>query len=470
MQCHRPWCDTRRCAECGCAKGVLPGEMAVSGIGCGRISGVWVWLVAESTFLCDLGSDTISEAGTSRLGRDVAVAGPDNYDLRPTPVRHTVTRGIMTFVKVLQIEGLSSKRVQFARAAMLVGGLVIVPGFALAQGTARDYANADRLAQRLGGLVVGAADMPNWSSNSNSFVYRRSVRGGYTFVWVDANTQLRRAAFDHARLADALAAATKRPVTPVTLPFTSFDFVDGDSAIEFTMRDGNFGPPGNGVRWHCALANYACAPLARATQNPERPFRTRQQFGGGLFGALPRLDTRSHLSPDGKQEALVRNYNVYVRSASDSTLGSMLSTDGSEGDAYDPESIVWSPESKRIAAYRVRPGFPRQVHYVLSSPTDQLQPKDSTLYYNKPGDVLDVDRPVLFDVAAHKQLLVGDALFPNAYSVTRLSWRKDSRAVTFEYNQRGHQAYRIIEIDSQSITPKYLQIAHCISAVNSEPC
>ena len=32
--------------------------------------------------------------------------------------------------------------------------------------------------------------------------------------------------------------------------------------------------------------------------------------------------------------------------------------------------------------------------------------------------------------------------------MTGLDWRKDSRAVTFEYNQRGHQVYRVIEIDA----------------------
>jgi hypothetical protein len=29
-------------------------------------------------------------------------------------------------------------------------------------------------------------------------------------------------------------------------------------------------------------------------------------------------------------------------------------------------------------------------------------------------------------------------------------WRKDSQAFTFEYNQRGHQAYRIIEVDART--------------------
>ena len=27
-------------------------------------------------------------------------------------------------------------------------------------------------------------------------------------------------------------------------------------------------------------------------------------------------------------------------------------------------------------------------------------------------------------------------------------WRKDSRTLTFEYNQRGHQVYRVIEVDA----------------------
>ena len=78
-----------------------------------------------------------------------------------------------------------------------------------------------------------------------------------------------------------------------------------------------------------------------------------------------------------------------------------LSTDGSEADYYELSSIAWSPDSKKLAAYRVRPGYRREVHYVESSPADQLQPKYTRrCSTRKPGDVLDVDQPVLFDVAA----------------------------------------------------------------------
>jgi len=126
----------------------------------------------------------------------------------------------------------------------------------------------------------------------------------------------------------------------------------------------------------------------------------------------------------------------------------MLSTDGSEGDMYTLNSIRWSPDSKKLAAFRRRPGYERLVHYVESSPTDQVQPKHTTNFYRKPGDVVDFDHPVVFDVETRRQMPGDIALFTNPYANTRLEWRSDSRSVTFEHNQRGHQMYRVLEIDA----------------------
>jgi dipeptidyl aminopeptidase/acylaminoacyl peptidase len=90
------------------------------------------------------------------------------------------------------------------------------------------------------------------------------------------------------------------------------------------------------------------------------------------------------------------------------------------------------------------------VHYIESSPTDQLQPKYSSREYPKPGDVLDIAAPVLFDVANRKSMPIDNSLFPNPYSLSNAVWWKDSRAFTFEYNQRGHQIYRVIEVDAHT--------------------
>ncbi len=331
-------------------------------------------------------------------------------------------------------------------SAALLASAMLVPAFAGAQGTAADYARAEGYREKTAGLIVDDADLPVWLSKGDRFWYRKSVEGGHAFVMVDANARKKAPAFDHERLAASLAKAMHDTITATTLPFRGFSLVDGDSAIEFAVGAG----PGGGrpvvtrERWRCTITDYVCE---RATVVRDTSWRAQRSWGGGLFGDPRETPNRPQRSPDGKWEALIRNYNVYVRPVGEEE-GVMLSTDGSEGDAYNTASISWSPDSRHIAAYRVRPGYQREVHYVESSPEDQLQPKYSTLLYNKPGDVLDVERPVVFDVAARKQIAVDSTLVPNAYSMTALVWRKDGRSFTFEYNQRGHQVYRVIEVDA----------------------
>jgi dipeptidyl aminopeptidase/acylaminoacyl peptidase len=326
---------------------------------------------------------------------------------------------------------------------------------ARAQGTAADYARAEGLRARTEGLVVDAAEAPSWVGSTSQFVYRKSVTGGYAFVLVDAATAQKRPAFDHDRLAAAFAtardtvrprpAAPARPTTGITLPFTRFTFVDGVRAIEFTAG----GRPGETVAdsavWRCTLTDYVCARTEREGGGPQQRGGMRG-VGGGLFGERPSRPPTPRVSPDGKWEAFVRNYNVFVRAVG-SRDAVPLGADGTEGDAYDPQSIVWSPDSKRIAAWRVRPGYRREVHYVQSSPEDQIQPRHATFLYNKPGDALDQGTAAIFDVEARKQIVVDRALYANQYTVGALEWRKDARALTFEYNQRGHQVYRVIEVD-----------------------
>lgn len=317
--------------------------------------------------------------------------------------------------------------------ALCLSAALIAPNVHAQRSSVADYDRAESVRQRLEGLVVGAPESPTWL-DSTRFWYRKSVRGGNEFVLVDASTLAKRPPFDHARLATALAAASPRAVTATTLPFNTFELVDSARALEVTI---------DSVRWRCSFAQYTCAKTA--TREPNRP--PARQPGGGLYGAPPPWDERPIASPDSTREVTVRNFNVFVRQRG-ATNWMPLSHDGSEADAYEWRTLAWSPDSKSLAVYRVKPGYRREIHYVMSSPEDQIQPKHSTRVYNKPGDVLDTERPVIFEIATGKQIAVDPALFPNAYDVSRLEWRKDSRSLTFEYNQRGHQTFRVIEIDA----------------------
>ncbi len=306
-----------------------------------------------------------------------------------------------------------------------------------AQGTAADYARAESVRSRLDGLVIDAVDTTAWVGTTSHFWYRKSVKGGTTFMLADAATLEKKAAFDHAAIASSLSSVLGRPVDALRLPFTS---------PQFSADLRTFDVQVDTSRLTCTVADSRCA---RVQQQGGRGGRGGGggRFGGGLYGDPPAPNTAPRVSPDGKTEASVRNFNVFTRAVG-TQAWAPLSSDGSEGNAYAIQSIAWSPDSKKLAAYRVRPGFRREVHYVMSSPEDQLQPKDVRRLYNKPGDVLDVDQPVLFDLTTRTQREIDNTLFPNAYAVSGLAWRADGRALTFEYNQRGHQAYRVIEIDA----------------------
>jgi len=56
--------------------------------------------------------------------------------------------------------------------------------------------------------------------------------------------------------------------------------------------------------------------------------------------------------------------------------------------------------------------------------------------------------PVIFDVATRSTIQIDHALFPNPYLISQFRWYRDSRGFTFEYNQRGHQVYRVIEVNA----------------------
>ena len=332
---------------------------------------------------------------------------------------------------------------RFALTLVLTPLLTPLP--ATAQGTLADYARANSLGERLQGLVVDIAERPSWIGETTRFWYRKTVEGGHNLVLVDAETQAQGPAFDHERLASTLSSlpAFADTITAVDLPFNRIEFTDDEQAIEFVA---------NNLTWRCDLDTYACEDQGA----PRRQGRGGVGPSGVSWSAGPgqlwrNLSTDPILSPDSTREVFIQNYNVaYRRVGADPGDYTMLTWEGTPGNTYTDRSIVWSPDSRKVAVYRVVPGQERLVHYVESSPDDQLQPTHSTYLYAKPGDRLDKEIPVILDVESGRQMIIDDALFPNAYTLSRLEWREDSGHVVFEYNQRGHQVYRVIEVDAET--------------------
>jgi dipeptidyl aminopeptidase/acylaminoacyl peptidase len=286
-------------------------------------------------------------------------------------------------------------------------------------------------------LTRDVAEPVQWTHDGKRFHYRKTVAGGFDFVEIELRALKRRAPFDAAKLAVALSDATGQSHQPLRLPFETFEYADENRAIAVTVA---------GEPWTCGIVTYRCAK-----DEPAQASRPR------AFGVVRDLevpaDNHPRQSPDGKWEALVEDDNVVVRTV-ESKHTIALSSDGMPGDFYDPETIVWSPDSTRLVAYRVRPGFRREVTRVETSPSGQLQPVVRKQLYPKPGDAVDLERPVLFHVVERRRIEIDNALFPNPYQLSQAEWRKDGRTFVFDYERRGHGQARVIEVDGQTGVPK----------------
>ena len=178
------------------------------------------------------------------------------------------------------------------------------------------------------------------------------------------------------------------------------------------------------------------------------------------------------ISPDGKWVAFVRDGNVWVaeNKAEEPSQhrrpgpggpggpgrhgidlpegGTQLSFDGNEADRY--VQVMWSPDSKKIAALRKQELKERQILLRESRPKDQVQPKYRWLDYAKPGDTLPQETPALFSVEQMKQIPFNTSVYTNQYFLELGQWSPNSDWFTFEYNQRGHQLYQLVAVDAES--------------------
>ncbi len=165
-------------------------------------------------------------------------------------------------------------------------------------------------------------------------------------------------------------------------------------------------------------------------------------------------DPRPVVSPDGKQDAFIEEYNVVIHNTDEPYSNTRrLTQDGTIGKYYS-NRIQWSPDGKYILVCKRRPVEKRYVYYVESSPSDQLQPKLHKQEYAKPGDELPQHYPVIIEVATGKAVEADASLIGNQYDLEWLQWSPDSKYVTMEYNQRGHHLYQLLAMDASTGQPR----------------
>jgi dipeptidyl aminopeptidase/acylaminoacyl peptidase len=152
------------------------------------------------------------------------------------------------------------------------------------------------------------------------------------------------------------------------------------------------------------------------------------------------------LSPDKQFVAYIKEGNVFIRP---STGGDAVqyTRDGNEKKPYG--ELAWSPDSKYVVGYHINPVEDSAVYYVLSS-AGGTRGKLHQHPYKQPGDPFTTYEMYLFPVSGGKALKVNTPLI-DFFGSPQLHWRqKDGRYFTYEKVERGHQRFRIIEVDAQT--------------------
>ncbi len=201
--------------------------------------------------------------------------------------------------------------------------------------TAQDYAQAERfLPYRTLPLVDHDVQKVKWLDDGH-FWYRDHDADGDHFMQMDVADGKTAPAFDQAKLAFALGKAGGKPVDARKFPH-AFDYsVKPDGRLDVRLDD----------------KHYLCDPEGAGTCEAK----------AGNTGKDAAADEPGVLSPDGKSEAFIRDWNLWLRDVA-SGRETRLTSDGVEDFGYatdnagwkhtDRAILEWSPDSSRIATFQ----------------------------------------------------------------------------------------------------------------------
>jgi dipeptidyl aminopeptidase/acylaminoacyl peptidase len=277
--------------------------------------------------------------------------------------------------------------------------------------------------------------IPHWFADDTKFWYRTDTKGGVReFILVDADSGKKAPAFDHAKLAAGLSKAANAEFKADRLPFDAIEFADAGKVLKFETA---------GKAWTCDLGKYECTAIGPASKRApaKEPGPEPRQPKGPAQPDRP----RDVSSPDGKWVAIVKDYNVFVR-PTEGGDAIQLSKAGVEGNAFS--LLAWSADSEAVVAFRIERAETKEVYRVESSPTGGGRAKLVTTPYALPGDKFTAYEPWVFDVANKTATKVETDRID--LGRPRLRWNKDGRRFTYEKVDRGHQRFRLVEVDAHT--------------------
>ena len=279
-----------------------------------------------------------------------------------------------------------------------------------------------KLAKYTDKLVTNTVDYPSWNSNEQ-LLYRSSTEQGEQFFTLDAKTKQKKLAFDHQKLAAALARITEQEINQEKLPFNRFEMLQKNSILVKIKTK----------RYQCNIEKYLCELTKNAVQKNEL------------------------VAPSGEQAVFIRQHNLWLRDLNNNSE-KQLTTDGVENFGYATNNagwvrgkkpvVKWSPDSKKLTTFK-HDG--RNVGDMGIVSTAVGHPEIDVWKYPLPGDenifkihrvVIDVEHtkvtPLDMPADDHRSTIT-DHVAGRDGSLLDIDWSADSSHFAFVSSTRDHK-------------------------------
>ena len=253
------------------------------------------------------------------------------------------------------------------------------------------------------------------------------------FVYVDAKTGKKSKQFNNEKLAEALGISTNTNVDANRLWFKNTSFDSTEINLVFDYKDKHY------------QYNISTDILQTIDTLPvKKPQRKHEFSEKHWFWENYATDS---ISPDKKYTAYIKGYNVFIQPVGNNNAAVQYTTDGTAEKPYG--ALTWSPDSKFVIGYHITPVKDSSIYYVLSSLPNTTRGQLRSYEYKQPGDPFTTYEMFIFPVQQKNQIKVNTPII-DFYEAPLLYWTKDNKHFYYEKPDRGHQRYRMIEVDVAS--------------------
>jgi dipeptidyl aminopeptidase/acylaminoacyl peptidase len=283
------------------------------------------------------------------------------------------------------------------------------------------------------GSVLKANINANWQTDRKSFWYRNILKDSLTeYIYVNAATGKKSKAVDNAKVAAALSQAADTTFSAPKLMLQDLRFDSSKKTVFIQVNN----------QWFSYNTDQHTAKKIDKPST-EKPKETGWTKPTGRWARF-RSDS---VSADKKFKTYVRNGNVFI-SDRDGKNVKQLTYDGNPMRPFG--ELSWSPDAQFIVCYRIDKKEDRQVSYILTSLENTTRGEVKTRGYAQPGDEFTSYEMFVINAKTGKITKVNADII-DFFNAPVIRWRHgDNTHFTYEKVDRGHQRFRVIEVNAQS--------------------